>query len=860
MPGRQQPGHQLGRLAADAGVPGRQRREPQQHQRAHHLALDLGTGARRRASGPAIAAAARASRPGCGGWPARRTRWRCRTPGRAPPPAPRPPRAPSRSPPPRRRSARPARRPAATATTSSIEQRPDVYLHRHGCPSNSADGRAAGVAAGELSRMRDCARWSAEGAQRVSRNQGTTGAPWARCRPRRKTLRVLRFLASQPEPTSIDRIMRACELPRSTAYHLLTAMAEEGFVVHLAEEHRWGLGVAAFEVGSGYTRQEPLQRIARRLLADLADRTRQSAHLAVLHGRDVLYVVEERAPGRPPLVTDVGVRLPAHLTASGRAILAALPAAQVRALYPDAEAFVDRHGTGPAHPQPAAGAAHRHPAARLRDRGGRGHPRARERGRPPCSTTTATPSRAWPSPTPTATPRRARRRRTPDGRCPHQTPRWAGPRVTPGRRVSARSGPQAARPGVRERTTARGSSSSRLTPIAAQRCQRVAAATVSSDSPSNSSSSDSRNADDRGRQRLAEGVAHDRVPGERVVASRSDCGSRSIPRDVSCLRGQHRRVDVDRLGQRRARRQPGQTGRDHAREHQVRVGGQVEALHLEVGRGRGRAGRAGDHAQRRPRGSPGPSRRTAPAQCDGHEPQVARRRRARRPPAARGRWASTPAANASPSAVSPSAPARPPSGSRRRATATRARARRCRRAGDHLRRERRAQPVPCDDRADGLPHQHGACPRPQTGSSAATETSNWPAAYSGWSCSTSHALRPPARPAGRRRSPTARPAGPSRTPGPRTAGHEVVVAASLADAHSISIAILHGRCPCCGRVATMRRSSSRLQLVVRRAVLLVAVDRRPRPAGLRGERRPARSQVGHQPQVAVRAAGRRRRW
>jgi DNA-binding IclR family transcriptional regulator len=159
---------------------------------------------------------------------------------------------------------------------------------------------------------------------------------------------VLRFLASQPEPTSIDRIMRACGLPRSTAYHLLTAMAEEGFVAHLAEEHRWGLGVAAFEVGSGYTRQEPLQRIARRLLADLADTTGQSAHLAVLHGRDVLYVVEERAPGRPSLVTDVGVRLPAQLTASGRSMLAALQPSQVRALFPDRTAFVERHGGGPA--------------------------------------------------------------------------------------------------------------------------------------------------------------------------------------------------------------------------------------------------------------------------------------------------------------------------------------------------------------------------------------------------------------------------------------------------------------------------------------------------------------------------------
>ena len=74
-------------------------------------------------------------------------------------------------------------------------------------------------------------------------------------------------------------------------------------------------------------------------MADLADRCRNSAHLSVLLGRDVVYVIEERAPGRPLLITDVGVRLPAHATASGRAMLAALPQQQVRALYPDKDAF-----------------------------------------------------------------------------------------------------------------------------------------------------------------------------------------------------------------------------------------------------------------------------------------------------------------------------------------------------------------------------------------------------------------------------------------------------------------------------------------------------------------------------------------
>ncbi|WP_299053957.1 IclR family transcriptional regulator [uncultured Nocardioides sp.] len=165
-----------------------------------------------------------------------------------------------------------------------------------------------------------------------------------------RALRVLRFLASQPGPVPVDRVARACDLPRSSAYHLLGAMAEEGFVVHLPEDRSVGLGVAAFEVGSGYARSEPLARIARRPIADLADATGRSAQLAVLHGRDVLYVVQERAPGRPPLVTGVGVRLPAQVTASGRAILAALPAAQVRALFPAADAFVTREGHGPSGP------------------------------------------------------------------------------------------------------------------------------------------------------------------------------------------------------------------------------------------------------------------------------------------------------------------------------------------------------------------------------------------------------------------------------------------------------------------------------------------------------------------------------
>ncbi|PCE15462.1 IclR family transcriptional regulator [Microbacterium sp. SZ1] len=165
------------------------------------------------------------------------------------------------------------------------------------------------------------------------------------------TLRMLRYLAGRPAPVAASAIARDLALPRSTVYHLLNTLAEHGFVLHLAEERRWGLGTSAFELAGGYARQQPLARLGRPLVAALSDRLGESAHLAVMSGGDVLYIVEERAPRRPALVTDVGVRLPAHLTASGRAMLAALPREQVRALYPSASAFPDRTGLGPRTPR-----------------------------------------------------------------------------------------------------------------------------------------------------------------------------------------------------------------------------------------------------------------------------------------------------------------------------------------------------------------------------------------------------------------------------------------------------------------------------------------------------------------------------
>jgi DNA-binding IclR family transcriptional regulator len=161
-------------------------------------------------------------------------------------------------------------------------------------------------------------------------------------------LDLLTLLGRRGAPMPASSIARELGLPRSSVYHLLAVLRHRGFVVHLPAEHRYGLGLAAFELGSAYSRQEPLRWIGQTVIEHLVADTTHSGHFAVLDGRDTLYLIEHRSPGRPSLVTEVGVRLPAFLTASGLAMLAALPPEQVRALWPHRRDLRRRTNAGPA--------------------------------------------------------------------------------------------------------------------------------------------------------------------------------------------------------------------------------------------------------------------------------------------------------------------------------------------------------------------------------------------------------------------------------------------------------------------------------------------------------------------------------
>lgn len=163
------------------------------------------------------------------------------------------------------------------------------------------------------------------------------------------TLQVIRYLAGHSGPVRASTLARDLQLARSTAYHLLRVLQDEGFVIHSPEHQAYGLSPLLAEIGSSVSASSSLARFAQPLLQRLVAETRLPvvAHLGLLNHADVVYASKLSAARAPAVVTNIGVRLPSHLTATGRSMLAWLAVHQLDAIYPDPIPLATRTGAGP---------------------------------------------------------------------------------------------------------------------------------------------------------------------------------------------------------------------------------------------------------------------------------------------------------------------------------------------------------------------------------------------------------------------------------------------------------------------------------------------------------------------------------
>lgn len=147
----------------------------------------------------------------------------------------------------------------------------------------------------------------------------------------RRALALLDRLAEERQPMPLARLASSLDLPKSSVHGLCGTMLALGYL-RRHDDGSYTIGPRVMNLADAFTAGTGVVSEFATLWSQARSLPEETVVLAILDGADVVYVAT-RAGTRPlGLSFNVGMRLPAHLAASGKAMLAHLNEPALRAL------------------------------------------------------------------------------------------------------------------------------------------------------------------------------------------------------------------------------------------------------------------------------------------------------------------------------------------------------------------------------------------------------------------------------------------------------------------------------------------------------------------------------------------------
>jgi DNA-binding IclR family transcriptional regulator len=146
-----------------------------------------------------------------------------------------------------------------------------------------------------------------------------------------RAIRVLTALQGARR-MSLSELAARLELAPSTTHGIVRTLVEHGMVVQERGSSRYQLGPAVLRLGNVYLDTLELRSKAVPWAEDLARRTGLAVRTGVLLIDDVVIIHHEPRPDGSRQMPEVGIVIPVHASALGKAMLAFLPEDEKRVL------------------------------------------------------------------------------------------------------------------------------------------------------------------------------------------------------------------------------------------------------------------------------------------------------------------------------------------------------------------------------------------------------------------------------------------------------------------------------------------------------------------------------------------------
>jgi IclR family transcriptional regulator, KDG regulon repressor len=135
---------------------------------------------------------------------------------------------------------------------------------------------------------------------------------------------ILQEVARNRDGIGLADLSKRVGLHNSTTFHLVRTMVALGYIRQMKDTKRYRLGRPLFALAAGCLDEIEMVSLATPVLEQLSRDTGESGHFAIRMGDSVVVIARTSGPGAFQLADRVGVVRPAHCTALGKVILAAL--------------------------------------------------------------------------------------------------------------------------------------------------------------------------------------------------------------------------------------------------------------------------------------------------------------------------------------------------------------------------------------------------------------------------------------------------------------------------------------------------------------------------------------------------------
>ena len=156
-----------------------------------------------------------------------------------------------------------------------------------------------------------------------------------------KGLHLLEALAEQSGPMGVSELALKLGMGQSNVHRTLQALVELGYVTNEDGRGNYRASLKMWALGARVIARLDVRQAALPAMHRLLEATRETVHLSVLEGEQVMYIDKLDSPEPVRAYSEIGGRAPAYCVATGKALLAwrERPQPSLHAVASNREAF-----------------------------------------------------------------------------------------------------------------------------------------------------------------------------------------------------------------------------------------------------------------------------------------------------------------------------------------------------------------------------------------------------------------------------------------------------------------------------------------------------------------------------------------